>query len=426
MAASGWFYMQRVLIPYQIADAATHGRPRGILSDLYPRWVGTRELLLHHRDPYSPEVTREIQLGYYGRALDPNRPEDPKDEQRFVYPVYIVFLLAPTATVPFAAVRMTFIWLLGILTALSVFLWLRVLRWQPSRSTLAILLLLTLSSLAAVQGIKLQQLSLLVGSLIAAAAALIAGGQLFLAGVCLAIATIKPQLVLLPAVWLLLWTLSNWRERQRLFWGFALTLATLVIGGEYLLPGWIAKFASALTAYEHYTRGGSLLDVLATRTGGMLLTTLSLVGTVVVCWRRRRAPADSGAFSLAWALVLTVTVMVVPMTAPYNQVLLLPAVFLIARSWSDLWQSSRLSRAFCALAVVMVCWPWLASFSLMLASVVLPVAAVQRAWAVPLWTSLAAPLAILPLLVSLLAGTFRQERLFATQPDPSTVALSRK
>ena len=69
-----WFYVERILVPYQIADAAAHGRPRGNLSDLYPRWLGARELLLHHRNPYSADITIEIQKGYYGRALDPARP----------------------------------------------------------------------------------------------------------------------------------------------------------------------------------------------------------------------------------------------------------------------------------------------------------------------------------------------------------------
>src|ERR1700683_986511 len=45
------------------------------LTDLYPRWYGARELLLHHRDPYSADVTREIQLAYEGR------------EQRFNYQI---------------------------------------------------------------------------------------------------------------------------------------------------------------------------------------------------------------------------------------------------------------------------------------------------------------------------------------------------
>ena len=95
-AGSMWFYVQEILVPYQKADAAAHGRPRGNLSDLYPRWLGARELLLHNRDPYSPEVTRDIQRGYYGRVLDPERADDPKDQQGFAYPVYVAFLLAPT------------------------------------------------------------------------------------------------------------------------------------------------------------------------------------------------------------------------------------------------------------------------------------------------------------------------------------------
>src|SRR6266700_6566168 len=84
-AVSTWFYVQRILVPHQLAEAAAHGRPRGNLSDLYPRWLGARELLLHHRNPYSPEVTREIETGYYGRTLDPGRVEDPRDQQGFAY-----------------------------------------------------------------------------------------------------------------------------------------------------------------------------------------------------------------------------------------------------------------------------------------------------------------------------------------------------
>src|SRR5438067_3934220 len=129
-----WFYVQRVLVPYQQADAAAHGRPRGNLSDLYPRWLGARELLLHHRDPYSPEVTREIQTGYYGRPLQPTCSDDPtyepKDQQVFAYAVYVAFLLAPTVGLPISIAPSGFRWLLVICTLASVPLWLRVLRWR--------------------------------------------------------------------------------------------------------------------------------------------------------------------------------------------------------------------------------------------------------------------------------------------------------
>ena len=161
-SASTWFYMNRILRAEQIADAATHNRPRGNLSDLYPRWLGARELLMHGRNPYSAEITREIQQGYYGRPLDPTRPDDPKDQQGFAYPAYVVFLLAPTVGLPFETVQIGFRWMLIGLAAATVLLWFRVLRWKVSSGTVSIFVVLMLGWLPMVQGIKLQQLSLLV------------------------------------------------------------------------------------------------------------------------------------------------------------------------------------------------------------------------------------------------------------------------
>src|SRR5580692_8091513 len=60
-AASMWMYVDRILIAHQVVDAVANDRPRGNLSDLYPRWLGARELLLRHRNPYSDEITLEIQ-----------------------------------------------------------------------------------------------------------------------------------------------------------------------------------------------------------------------------------------------------------------------------------------------------------------------------------------------------------------------------
>jgi hypothetical protein len=397
-AGSMWFYVRQVLVPYQKADAAIHGRPRGNLSDLYPRWLGTRELLLHHRDPYSVEVTREIQTGYYGRPLDPDRTDEPKDQQGFAYPLHVVFLLAPTVSLPFPVVQAGFRWLLVVLTLVSIFLWLRVLRWQPSCTVTAILIVLTLGSYAAVQGIKLQQLTLVVSALLAGCAAALVAGYFSLAGFLLALATIKPQLALPVAGWLVLWALSDWRRRQIFFWSFALTVAVFLLASEYVLPGWIGQFRDAVAAYRQYTGGaGSLLDVLATPILGKILAAAAVIAVAVTGWRVRRAAHDSVAFSTMFSLVLVVTLVIVPSFAPYNQVLLLPAVFLIAISWKELWGRNRLTRLAGGLAVLIVFWPWLASCGLMTASLFLPARSVQRAWTLPLYTSLGIPLVVLGL-----------------------------
>jgi hypothetical protein len=396
LAASMWFYVQYVLVPYQRADAAAHGRPRGNLSDLYPRWLGARELLLHHRDPYSSDVTREIQADYYGRPLDPARPDDPKDQQGFAYPVYVVFLLAPTVSLPFSAVQAGFRWLLLIITIATVPLWLRALRWRPSRTTTAILVLLTIGSFPAVQGIKLQQLSLVVSGLIALCAVLLTSGHLLLAGIVLALASIKPQLVWPLAAWLILWTISDWRKRQRFLWGFVLTMAALLGGAEYLLPGWMTKFRQAIAAYRQYTGGaGSLLDVLVTPGWGRVISGLILLALAAVCWRLRRERADTVAFSLATAVVLAATVVIVPMVAPYNQLLLLPSIFLLIHHASLNWSRGRLTRLAYIVSGLLVFWPWLATLCLSIAALILPPKLVQQAWAAPLYTSLGIPLAVL-------------------------------
>jgi glycosyl transferase family 87 len=411
LGASMWFYVQRVLIPRQVADAVAHGRPRGNLSDLYPRWLGARELLLYHRDPYSPEVTREIQIGYYGRELDSSRPDDPKDQQGFAYPAYVAFLLAPTVRLPFEIVSTGFRWLLVILTGATVLLWLRVQQWRPPAWMTAAVIILTLGSFSAAQGIKLQQLSLLVSGLIAASMALLSAGHLFAAGVLLALATIKPQLVVPLAAWLVFWSLAQWKSRQSFFWGFALMMTLLVAGAQLILPGWIRRFLAALAAYRQYTGGGgSLLNVLLTPALGYGLAIVLSLGLALVCWRIGRAPVASEAFALTVAFVLAVTLVVIPMFAPYNQLVLLPGVLLIVRRWADL-QSTSLGRFGSGIAIVFIGWPWAASAGLVLASTLLPPPTVQRAWAVPLYTSLYIPLAVLAVLALLTFDRLRSGEL---------------
>jgi len=256
MAASMWSWVQHIAIPHQVSESEAKGIPRGNLSDLYPRWLGTRELLSHGRDPYGSDVTREIQAGYYGRAIDAARPNDPKDQQAFAYPLYIVFVLAPTIGLPFPVVQKIFLVLLVLLTAASVPLWLRALGWRITAAWQLVWILLVTGCFPAIQGFKLQQLTLLVAALVAASLYCIVRRRLALAGALLALSGIKPQLVVLIIAALCIWVVGNWKERQRLLWSFAGVMTILVLGAEFLLPGWIGEFRLAVAAYYQYTGGG--------------------------------------------------------------------------------------------------------------------------------------------------------------------------
>ena len=259
-AASMWIYANRVLIPYQISEAAAHGWPRGNLSDLYPRWLGARELLLHGRDPYSPEITREAQAGFFGRPLAPDQPGGRNYQQGFYYPVYVAFGLAPTIHLPFEVVREGFFWVLLGLAVATIPLWLRGLRWSAPGWVQVSLVIFTIGSLPVMQGLKLQQMTLLVATLMATALALLVTDRPIAAGVALALATIKPQLVWLLLFWLMIWTLADWRRRYRWAASFLLTMALLWAASEWYLPHWISRFWQAIREYRSYTGEMSVMD----------------------------------------------------------------------------------------------------------------------------------------------------------------------
>src|SRR5438270_3246917 len=411
VCAGMWLYVDRVLIAHQKAESASKGIPRGNLSDLYPRWLGSRELLLRHRDPYSPEITREIQPGYYGRPLDRALNSDPTDQQAFAYPVYVAFLLAPTVKLPFPAVQTLFRWILAGLTVISVAVWLRVIRWRMSAITAITLIFLIFSTFPVVQGIKLQQLTLLVAPLVAGSIFCLVRGRLVAAGVLLALATIKPQIAAPLVAWLLLWGLSALQLRWRFVASFFSMVTVLNVTGELLLRGWIHEFVSAVTAYLGYHGTRTLLDGLLTRDVAVPVEATLLALTGVTCWKARWAPAWDEEFYWTTSLVLAVTVLVIPSIAPYNQLLLLPGVLLVLRSWNRVLRVNAAVRVVRGTASVFTAWSWISAAILVVASFF--TLKVQRFWMLPLWSSIVMPFLLTLCLVLLIY--------FPPRPSPNAL-----
>lgn len=395
-SASTWIYVNRILIPQQVVEAEVHHQPRGSFSDLYPRWLGARELLRHRRNPYGADITREIQQGYYGRALDPANPNDPKDQQGFAYPVYVVFLLSPTVGLPFELVRNGFRVLLVLLAVADVFLWLRVLEWRLATKWKLVLIVLMLGWLPMVQGLKLQQLTLLATGLLAACGACLAAGWFALAGMLLALATIKPQLAGPLAVWLVIWALGAWKTRWRFLASFAVCMLVLLAGAQIVLPGWWAMFLEAVRQYRVYTHGEALLVVLFGGIVGRVLQLVALAACSVILWRWRREPSSSAEFGKSIGLVLALTLILLPITALYNQVLLAPAILLLLQR-QDSGDASRLSRLLGAVCWLVLVWPWLATFGLSLAYPWMTPEVRQKLYSTPFLTSLTLPLLVLGL-----------------------------
>jgi hypothetical protein len=416
-AAGVWLYADRVLIPHQISDAVVHNRPTGNRSDLYPQWLGARELLLYGHDPYSAETTREIQQGYYGRPLDPSRPGEPKDQQAFAYPVYVAFYLAPTIHLPFEAVRKGFFWVLFILTVVSIPLWLRVLRWSAPLWAQGSMIIFTIGSLTVMQGLKLPQMTLLVAALLAIGLALLASNRPIAAGVALALATIKPQLVWLLLFWLTIWTLADWRRRYRWAASFLCAMAILCAASEWYLPNWIFRFVQAVHRYQNYNDAVSILDKLLPAGWGLIPSAFAVAATAYIGWKNRRVAVDTPSFAAMTSLTLAVTVIVTPSYALYNEVILLSALLMLVRDRQLLWNQNLSSRVLLSLAAVLLLWQWLASIVLAGLSFVLPLRTFEAAWPVPLWTVHFLAVAVAGLVLMVMMS---HQRTFTTSVEPGS------
>jgi MFS family permease len=363
VSAITWLYAVRILGPWDRHMGEVKDGIKAQMGDLYPRWVGTRELLLHGLNPYGPEVTREIQMAFYGHIVTQDYREPRRrivDEQRFAYPVYVIFLMAPTIYFDFTKVHRWAPMVLGLLAALCVPMSLDFLRWRPPWAELLAITLFTVSSPQIAQGLEHQQLAILVGFLSVAAAWCVRRNYLATAGSLLACSTLKPQMAVFPLCFFFLWIIGHWRNRWKLFASFVATLAILIAAGEWILPGWIGFFLEGAAAYQKYFPTTSVLRMALGDTIGQVLGGIIVLTFLLFAWRHRRARADSREFAHLFAAFLMGALLAFPLLTPFNQVMLiLPVVFLL-KDWNLL---SRFSRV---VFIASVSWPWIISLVLLL------------------------------------------------------------
>jgi hypothetical protein len=399
----GYYAHTRQLIEQRLADS---GFPEGNFSDLFPRWLGTRELLLNGCDPYSPEITKEIQRGYYGRPIDKNRATDPIDEQRFAYPLFVVFLLAPTISLPFTVVKPLFTLILSASAVLTVLLWIQVMGLKAGRGNIFACILLTLATIPYAEGIQLQQLSVLVAFLLAAAVHALAKERFIVAGLLLAIATIKPQLSICLIGCVLLWSVWRWRSRKWVTISFFTVLIVFILASEVLLPRWPLQFLAGIRPYLRYTQATTSIHELFGRVGGTIVLLFLAAMIALAAWRAKSEPVDSDDFGLAISLVLVFTCIVIPSLAPHNQVLLVPAYLLLVKERNRIWAGGRIARSLWSAAWLTLVWPWVAGA--ILATTLVFDRASSRLWDLPFATNPLIPTTVFITLVPLLVQKARR------------------
>lgn len=403
-------YHLGVLLPLARRASAARGLDKGYAfgGDFYPVWLASREWIRSDRDPYSAEMTRGIQIALFGRPLDPRVSTDYEDLRMFAHPAFTVLLFWPFSEFPFPISRIVIVCLSAGLTLASAIIWARALNWWSQWEYRVAIALLTISSYPALEGLYSGQLGLLVAFFLGASVIALKRGRYLLAGTMLTLTTIKPQVTALAIVYLLLWALHDWTKKKRFVVGF-FSMVTLFVGASLAaLPHWIQGWVRTILTYRHYARPPLVTEVLTSPFGPriagpatLVLTASAIIIAVVLAWRNRSAALDSLAFWLTLSLLLAITtIIILPGQAVYDHLILIPAILLLVRHWGRFRDSGRIPRILLSMGAMVLFWPWIAAFGLIVARPWIQPATFDSTvvLSLPIRTAASLPLVVLALL----------------------------
>ncbi len=365
------YYHLGFFIPSVLEARALHGGGNGYSfgDDFYPVWLTTRQWRLQHLDLYGSEMTREIQTGLFGRALDARNPADPPtDYRQFAYPAFTDLILWPAAMINFPGLRVALAILLPLLTAASIKFWMLALEWRIPPLWLAITVLLGLSNYQLLEAFFAEQPGLFVGFFMASAALALRRDRLVLAGALMSLTLIKPQMTLLATIYLLLWSSGN-RRRARFWIGFFPVTICMTVGSLLIWPHWIRAWIAILFGYHRYAMP-PLVGVLLGPSLNLLawsLIVLLLVACAVLAWKNRSASAETETFWLTLSLLLAVTaVAILPGQAIYDHVVLFPGIFLVIKNRDRFLNGGKIPRALLLAGSLILFWPWISATGLLI------------------------------------------------------------
>ena len=305
-------------------------------NDFLSRWVGTRLFLTRGLSPYGEQATRQIHELAYGRDAKPSQ-----DQMLFAYPFYSVIIVAPFALIAeFSLARALWMTVLEVSLILITFIGLSLSRWKISIWLLSTLLIFSLLWYYGLRPVINGNLAIIVALFIGLALLALHAELDSLAGFLLALATIKPQMVVLLIPLLFVWAISH--RRWSIIGSFLGSLALLLAGFSLFVPDWIVQNLRQVLSYPTYTLPSTLQGIIANWLPGVGKQvgwgiTILLVILLLLEWR---SVAGKEFRWLLWttSLTLVITNLIGIHTATENYVAMFLGLVLVFATWDERWQ----------------------------------------------------------------------------------------
>jgi hypothetical protein len=287
------------------------------------------------QSPYSDETAKVIQNFAYGRPAEPG-----EHELRVAYPLYSIILFSPFGLVSdYDLSRALWMTLLEFSLIITAFLSLRLVNFRPPLILLGFYMLFTVLWYHSLRTLINGNAVILIGLLFVGAFIAVRSGSDEVAGVLLGIATIKPQVVLLPIIFVIVFSLSN--RRWRLIAWLVGTITILSAIMAFFLPDWIQQNFREVVRYPGYNppgTPGSALDEILPGLGKPLGNILS-AGVGILLLKEWFAARKAGFEIFLWTACLTIVLSpwIGIQTDPGNFVVMLPALTMCLWLLSERW-----------------------------------------------------------------------------------------
>lgn len=305
-------------------------------NDFLVHYIGTRTFLKEGISPYSDETALRIQTAAYGHPAEPGQ-----HELRVAYPLYSIVLFMPYALVSDYDLARA-LWMTTLEAALiaMALLSLRLTNWKPPLFMLTLFLLFSIFWYHAFRPLINGNAVILVALMIVGMLLALRSGADELAGVLLAFATIKPQVVLVLVIFMMVWSILQHRYRL-LAWFFG-TLFLLCVSAAMLMPDWILQNLREVMRYPGYNPPGTpgaaftvWLPAMGQRLG-YILTGVLVVLLVVEWFLARRAEYRGFLWTACFTLVVAQWIGV--QTDPGNFIVTFPALVLVFAMLQERWR----------------------------------------------------------------------------------------
>lgn len=312
--------------------------------------------------PYSDEVAVRIQTRAYGRPAQAG-----EHELRVAYPLYSTTIFLPFSLISeYDLARAVWMTTLEVgLLALAI-LSLRLTNWKPGLGMLAIYLLFSLTWYHSVRALINGNAVILVALMMVGVLAAIKEGRDELAGILLALATIKPQVVVVFLVFVWVWAFSAGR-RIVVLWT-VIGVVFLSIGAALFVPDWPLQNLMEVLRYPGYNPPGTPGAALATwwpaageKLGWGLTAILAIL--LLIEWAAARGK-DFHWFAWTAGLTLVASQWIGIQTDPGNFIVLLMPLILILAKWKE-----RAGPKAGAVILVLMAVPWVGLWYLFLRTV---------------------------------------------------------